>query len=140
MLSCDNFVISYYFDGPVVLTLDTAIQHYLKEVLGIFASEPRLWARESELPYFLRDAFQINELDLLGHSVLLAIDRKTADKPLLGEVRAQLNKVRALAGQRVLYCTGASASYERGRFIEQRLSKRCHLLFPAISFTCQTSV
>ena len=104
-----------------MLTLDTAVQHYLEEVLGIPAPEVRPWARESELPYFLRDAFQINELDLLGHSVLLAIDRKTADKPRLGEVRAQLNKVRALAGQPVLYCTGALASYERRRLIEQKV-------------------
>ncbi len=100
--------------------LHAAIQHYLHEVLGIPAPELRPLARESELPYFLRDAFQFHELDLLGHSVLLAIDRKT-DKPLLGEVRAQLNKVRALVGLPVIYCTGALASYERRRLIEQKV-------------------
>jgi hypothetical protein len=31
-----------------VLTLDTAVQHYLEEVLGIPAPELRPWARESE--------------------------------------------------------------------------------------------
>lgn len=103
-----------------MLTLNDAVQRYLQEVLGIPAPEVRPWARESELPYFLRDAFQINELDLLGHSVLLAIDRKT-DKPRLGEVRVQLDKVRALAGQPVLYCTAALASYERKRLIEQKV-------------------
>lgn len=100
--------------------LCTAVQRYLHEVLGIPAPELQPWARESELPYFLRDAFQINELDLLGHSVLLAIDRKT-DKPLLGEIRVQLNRVRALAGLPVIYCTGALASYERRRLIEQKV-------------------
>ena len=103
-----------------MLTPDTAVQRYLQEVLGIPVTEVRPWARESELPYFLRDAFQVNELDLLGHSVLLVIDRKT-DKPRLGEVRVQLNKVKALAGQPVLYCTGALASYERRRLIEQKV-------------------
>lgn len=103
-----------------MLTLNDAVQRYLQEVLGIPAPKLRPWARESELPYFLRDAFQINELDLLGHSVLLVIDRKT-DKPRLGQVRVQLDKVRALAGQPVLYCTAALASYERKRLIEQKV-------------------
>ena len=100
--------------------LRTVVQRYLHEVLGIPASELQPWARETELPYFLRDAFQFHELDLLGRSVLLAIDRKT-DKPLLGEVRVQLAKVRALAGLPVIYCTGALASYERRRLIEQKV-------------------
>jgi hypothetical protein len=100
--------------------LYAAVQRYLQEVLGIPAPEVRPWARESELPYFLRDAFQFYELNLLGHSVLLAIDRKT-DKPLLREVRIQLNQVRTLSGQPVLYCTGALASYERKRLVEQKV-------------------
>lgn len=95
-------------------------QHYLRKVLGFAVPELRPWARESELPYFLRDAFEFHELDLLGHSVLLAIDRKT-DKPLLGEVRVQLDRVRALAGLPVIYCTNALASYERRRLIEQKV-------------------
>lgn len=103
-----------------MLTLNDAVQRYLQEVLGIPAPRLRPWARASELPYFLRDAFEINELELLGHSVLLAIDR-TADKPRLGQVRVQLDKVRALAGQPVLYCTAALASYERKRLIEQKV-------------------
>lgn len=97
-----------------------AIQRYLQDVLGFPAPETQPWARESDLPYFLRDAFQFHELDLLGHSVLLAIDRKT-DKPLLGEVRIQLNKVRAFAKLPVIYCTGALASYERRRLMEQKV-------------------
>lgn len=101
-------------------TLDTAVQRYVHEVLGVPAQEFRPWARESELPYFLRDAFQFHELDLLGQPVLLAIDRKT-DKPLLGEIRIQLNKVRTLAGRPVIYVTGALASYERRRLIEQKV-------------------
>lgn len=116
MLSCVNQV---SYEIPV-LKLDTAVQRYLHEILDIPVPEVGPWARESELPYFLRDAFQFHELDFLGHPVLLVIDRKT-DKPLLGEVRVQLNKVKALAGQPVLYCTGALASYERRRLIEQKV-------------------
>jgi hypothetical protein len=99
---------------------DIAVQRYIHEVLGATVQKFRPWARESELPYFLRDAFHFHELDLLGHPVLLAIDRKP-DKPLLGEIRIQLNKVRTLAGQPVIYVTGVLASYERRRLIEQKV-------------------
>lgn len=101
-------------------TVATAVQRYIHEVLGVAVQEPRAWTRESELPYFLRDAFQFAEFDLMGHTVLLAIDRKN-DKPLLGEIRVQLDKIRALAGQPVIYVTGALASYERRRLIEQKI-------------------
>ena len=100
--------------------LSVSVQRYLYEVLGVPGLKLRPWSRESELPYFLRDAFEFHELDLLGHCVLLAIDSRT-DKPLLGEIRVQLNKVSALAGQPVVYCTAALASYERRRLIEQKI-------------------
>jgi len=100
--------------------LSATVQRYLHEVLGIPIPAVGPWARGSELPYFLRDAFEFHELDLLGHAVLLAVDSKT-DKPPLGEVRTQLNKVRALAGLPVIYCTAALASYERRRLIEQKV-------------------
>ena len=107
-------------DERMALDMDDAIPRYLHEVLGIAAPVLRPWAREPELPYFLRDAFTVLECDLLGQRVLLAIERNT-HKPLLGEVRAQIGKVRDIAGQPVIYCTSALASYERRRLIEQKL-------------------
>lgn len=101
-------------------SLPIAVQRYLHDVLGVPPPALRLWAREAELPYFLRDAFETHELDLLGQTVVLAIDRKT-DKPPLGELRIQLDKLKALAAKPVLYCTGALASYERKRLIEQKV-------------------
>ena len=102
------------------MMLSVAVQRYLNAVLGIAVPEPQLWSRESDLPYFLRDAFEFHSLDLLGEPVLLAIDRNP-DKPTLGEVRTQLSKVRTLAGVPVIYCTSALASYERRRLIEQKM-------------------
>ena len=100
-------------------TLDTAVQEYLRDTLGI-VPKIRPWAGAGKLPYFLQDAFEIRELKLLDRPILLAIDRQ-ANKPVLANVRAQLDKLRALAGHPVVYVTGALASYERKRLIEQKV-------------------
>lgn len=101
-------------------TLATAVLHYLQEVLGIEAPGVKPWARANELPYFLRDAFQFSELELLGRPVVLAIGRTKA-KQSLSEVRTWLDKVKALAGQPAVYVTDALASYDRRRLIEQKV-------------------
>lgn len=101
-------------------TLATAVLHYLKEVLGIEAPGVKPWARANELPYFLRDAFQFSELELLGQPVVLAIGRAET-KQALSEVRTWLDKVRVLAGQPAVYVTDALASYDRRRLIEQKV-------------------
>ena len=99
--------------------LDTAVQEYLRDTLGIVA-RVRPWAGAGKLPYFLQDAFELRELKLLDRTILLAIDRQ-ANKPALANVRGQLDKLRALAGHPVVYVTGALASYERKRLIEQKV-------------------
>ena len=101
-------------------TLTIAVVHYLQEVLGIQAPGVKPWARVNELPYFLRDAFQFSELELLGQPVVLAIGRADA-KQSLSEVRTWLDKVKALAGQPAVYVTDALASYDRRRLIEQKV-------------------
>ena len=101
-------------------TLATAILRYLHEVLGIEAPGVKPWARANELPYFLRDAFQFSELELLGQPIVLAIGRAEA-KQSLSEVRTWLDKVKALAGQPAVYVTDALASYDRRRLIEKKI-------------------
>ncbi|MEN9436035.1 MAG: hypothetical protein RIR09_690 [Pseudomonadota bacterium] len=100
--------------------LTTSVLRYLHEILGIDVPGVRSWARANELPYFLRDAFQFSELDLLGQPVVLAIARGEA-KPSLSNVRAWLGKVSAIAGKPAVYVTDAMASYERRRLIEQKV-------------------
>ena len=102
------------------MALATAVRHYLHEVLGIPTPSVKPWARENELPYFLRDTFQFGEIELLGHSIVLAMGR-AEQKQSLSEVRTWLHKVRALAGQPAVYVTDALASYERRRLIEQKI-------------------
>lgn len=101
-------------------TLATAVLRYLQEVLGIGAAGVKPWARANELPYFLRDAFQFGELELLRQPIVLAIGRSEA-KQSLSEVRTCLDKVKALAGQPAVYVTDALASYDRRRLIEQKV-------------------
>ena len=103
-----------------MLALATAVQHYLREILGFSAPNVKPWARASEVPYFLREAFEFCELDLLGHPVILAIGR-TTQKQSLSEVRTWLDKLAALAGQPAVYVTDVLASYERRRLIEQKM-------------------
>lgn len=101
-------------------TLATNVPHYLHEVLGLDATGMRPWARADELPYFLRDAFQFSELQLLGQPVLLAIGRAEA-RQSLSDVRTWLDKVKLLADQPAVYVTGALASYDRRRLIEHKV-------------------
>ena len=101
-------------------TPTSAVVRYLQDVLGIEATGVKPWARVDELPYFLRDAFQFSELELLGQTVVLAMGRADA-KQSLSEVRNWLDKVRALAGQPAIYVTDALASYDRRRLIEQKV-------------------
>ena len=100
-------------------TVDTTVQAYLRETLGI-APKIQAWPAAGKLPYFLQDAFEVRELKLLDRLILLAVDRQTK-QPGLTNVRSQLDKLRQLAGLPVVYVTGALASYERKRLIEQKV-------------------
>ena len=99
--------------------MDASAQAYLHETLGI-ALKVRAWPGTGKLPYFLQEAFDVRELKLLDRLILLAIDRQT-NKHGLANVRVQLDKLRQLAGMPVVYVTGALASYERKRLIEQKV-------------------
>jgi hypothetical protein len=98
---------------------DAAVQRYLHDTLGI-TPKVRRWAGGSKPPYFLQDAFELFELELMDHPVLLAID-KNAGKLVLAGLRSQFDKLTMLAGRPVVFVTGALASYERKRLIEQKV-------------------
>ncbi len=97
-----------------------AVRDHVYAVLGIAMSEVRAWPHAAELPYYLRDVFDFAESTLLGHPIVLAIERSGA-RQSLGDVRTWLTKVRTLVGRPVVYVTGAMASFERRRLIEQKV-------------------
>lgn len=101
-------------------TLAIAVLHYLNDVLGISVPEPKPWAGANELPYYLRDAFEFEALEMLGQPIVLAIGRSEV-KQSLSDIRSWLAKVSEQAGQPVVYVTHALASYERRRLIEQKV-------------------
>ena len=99
--------------------MEAAVRAYLKDALGI-DTPTTPWSGAATLPYFLVDAFDLNALTMLGRTVLLAIDKR-ADRPGLATIRAQIDRIREGSGLPVLYATGALASYERKRLIEQKV-------------------
>ncbi|MBB1629662.1 hypothetical protein [Cupriavidus sp. UME77] len=100
--------------------LSAAVRQYLHEILGVPKPELAPWARANELPYFLRDAFEFSELELLGQHIVLATAR-SEQRPSLSDVHTWIDKVRAIAEQPVIYVTEALASYERRRLIEYKV-------------------
>jgi len=103
-----------------MLALATSAQNYLNETLGVPTSGLGLWAGQENLSYFLHDAFDFRQLDILGQEVLLALERNP-DKPSIGDIRNRLDKLRSIVGQPVVYVTEALASYERKRLIAQKV-------------------
>lgn len=101
-------------------SLATSVQDYLHETLGVPTSGCQLWTGLDGLPYFLRDAFEFREMDILGHTVVLALDRNS-DRLSIGDIRVWLDKVQSVAGLPAIYVTEALASYERKRLIEQKV-------------------
>ena len=100
--------------------MDAAVRGYLQETLGV-APTIAAWPGAAKLPYFLQDAFDVRELTFRDRQILLAIDKRP-EKPGLANVRSQLDKLRQLAAMPVLYVTGALASYERKRLVEQKVA------------------
>lgn len=101
------------------MLLDAACRH-LHEVLGVPVPAVKPWANAQELPYFLKDAFQYGEIELLGQPVVLAL-APTEPKHSLGDMRTWQERMRGVAGRPVVYVIEALASYERRRLIELKV-------------------
>lgn len=98
----------------------SSAQHYVQESLGLPLTPRGEWSGQDSLPYFLRDAFDIELAELAGVLVVLAADRAPAQRSL-AELRDRLARIRSAAGHPVVYVTDALASYERKRLIEQKV-------------------
>lgn len=98
-----------------------SVRAYLHEVLGAPVAELHPWRGAASLPFYLLDAFSFREYALFGQPILLAIEQRPKPSSLL-EVAQWVSKVRAIASLPVLYVTGALASWERRRLIEQKVA------------------
>lgn len=95
------------------------VRRYLLETLGVPA-EISPWSADKKAPYYLQDAFEFCELELLNQRILLAIDYGRKSRPA-ATVRDQTNALTKLAGLPVAYVTKALASYERKRLVQQKV-------------------
>lgn len=101
------------------IVLRSKIEAYLRSVFGDRVAGFTPWRPPKELPYFLKDAFELAALSLLGHEIILASHRDDSDDKRT--LKTQLGRLRVLTGIPVIYVANNLASYERRNLIEQRL-------------------
>src|SRR5258708_32656449 len=89
-------------------TIEAEVRAYLHHTLGI-DPHVRVWEGATKLPYFLQDAYELRELRLLDHPVLLAIFRRNV-RPALTEIRNHLDKLKAFAGRPAVCVSDALAA------------------------------
>ena len=92
---------------------------YIHETLGV---QPAVgpWSGAAKLPYHLQDEFELHELKEADRVILLAVSRRKKH-PTPRALRERLDKLKAATSHPVIYVTGALASYERKRLIEQKV-------------------
>lgn len=101
------------------MRLPDAATDYLQETLGI-RPVSRPWSGTTKLPYYLQDEFELHELKAADRAILLAVSRRKKHQTP-SALRERLEKLKAAASRPVVYVTGALASYERKRLIEQKV-------------------
>ncbi len=116
MLSCKNTVINL----PNVDQLATRALAYLHETLDVSTATTQPWHGRDELPYFIRDAFDFECIELHGTAILLAQDRRQ-ERSSPRDIKTWLETIRSLTGYPVVYVTDSVVSYERKRLIEQKV-------------------
>lgn len=107
-------------NDPAIQQLASRAQGYLRETLGIESSALRPWSGREVLPYFVLDAFEFRQLNLLGEPVLLAFALRRGQISI-ADLRARLDVITVACKRPVLYVTDSLASYERKRLIEQKV-------------------
>lgn len=110
--------------------LSIAAHRYLNSLLPGQVEPLRPW-RGPSVPFFLSDTFTLSELSVHNQRVVLAAT-KDSIAPL--SLRKMLERLRHIAGSRVLYVTSKMSSYERKRLLDERLE----FLVPGSQFYAPT--
>lgn len=92
-------------------------QRYLADLLPGDVSDVGIWEARA-LPYLLQDAFELGELDVHGHKVILATARTPQPQQTLQRL---LFRLRDATQQRVLYVAPHLTTYERRRLLAERV-------------------
>lgn len=88
--------------------------------IGLETGNPRPWPDESSVPYFLRDAFELELVEIMGRTVLLAIADDQRHTPAVLE--SLTNRLQSASNAEVVYTTAGLTATDRKRLIERGIS------------------
>lgn len=88
--------------------------------MGLVALHRGQWAKAESLPYFLRDAFKLEQIDLLGRTLLLAIDDEKRHTP--SQLESLTGRLKNAGAEAVVYTAAGLTATERRRLIDRGIS------------------
>lgn len=103
--------------APAMTPLLSNTQRYLSALLPGQVSAASAWQTPS-LPYFLLNAFELAQLQVHGHPVVLAESKGVTSQQTLHKM---LSRLRGVVGCRVLYVTSRLSAHQRRRFLDERV-------------------
>jgi len=103
----------------VDINMPREVQEYLKATLGI-SVHIRQWDQANSLPLYLKEAFALYSVELLGHECLLAIDQSLGQRTT-GQIITVLQKLAERWGKSVIYVAATLSSVNRYRFVEAKV-------------------
>lgn len=96
-----------------------SVRQYLHDTLGVVA-RIHDWEGARQLPYVLRDTFDLHAMQLLGQEVVLAVRGAARKRLPPGDVARQLSRIEAAADRPVVYVTASLPAYERQRLVASK--------------------
>lgn len=97
--------------------LSQEAKRYLKETLGLPVSAVGEWGEASRLPYYLRDDFDLKQVEVAGLCLVLALDKEPERSP--AEVEKRMKQLQDISRAAVVYVVPTMPSYNRKRLIER---------------------
>jgi len=94
------------------------IKRYLQETLGLSA-DIKPWRGGSNLPYFLQDAYEFADVELLGAHYVLMHAHEQSDTA--SKIRKDVETANKACGVQGIYVTDVLSSYDRKRLVGQRV-------------------
>lgn len=97
-------------------------QHAIKylNAMGLVALHRGQWEKAKSLPYFLRDAFKLEQIDVLGTTLLLAVDEDKRHTP--SQLESLTARLKNAGADAVVYTAAGLTATERRRLIDRGIS------------------
>lgn len=95
------------------------LQRYIKQTLGVDADTSG-WDEGKGLPFFLREAYDVSLLRLMGRNYLLMMDRQKDETPP-ATVRKHMEQLRKTWPDEIIYVREQVTGYNRNRLIQNQV-------------------